>query len=266
MISYFPKPKFMPVAISNCRLGCKHCMGKYLKEMKCIYSPDKLLRFGNEFEGIGLLISGGFDENGKLINIEKMIPVIKKLSKKLYIAIHPGFVDEKIATEMAEVCNIAFIDLPSANAIKNVLGLNAKMEDYFHNMQLLIDAGMKVSPHITLGLNYGRVEEWEILDELVKYNFEKLVLNFIVPTTKTPFEKVKIDKQEAVEFVREAKKKFKIAIGCMRPRSLDIDLVKEGVKEMANPSKKAMNYAKEKGMKVEIRQYCCGIKTLHHHL
>ncbi len=266
MIAYIPKPNFVPVAISSCRLNCKHCMGKYLEGMVKICTPDELIKFGEGFKGNGLLISGGFDKNGKLINLEKMIPAIKKLN--IYVAIHPGFAGE-IAEEIAEACNIAFVDLPSKNAIKNVFGLEASVEEYFKNMELLIDAGIKVSPHVTAGLNYGKIEEWEIIDELKSYKFEKLVLNFIVPTTKTPFEKVRIDRQEAIEFIKEVKKKFSnIAIGCMRPRSLDVDLIKEGIKEMANPSKKAMNYAKEKGIRVEIRQYCCGIGEMlsHHHL
>lgn len=262
MIAYMPKPNFMPISISKCKLNCKHCMGRYLEQMLKINEAEKLLKFGENYRGIGFLISGGFDEKGKLINLEKILPAVEKLHNKFYIAIHPGFVDIKLAEKIALACNIAFVDLPCSSAIKNVLRVEATLEDYFCNMELLIDAGIKVSPHITVGLNYGKIEEWNILDKLKQYKFEKLVLNFVVPTAKTPFEKVRISKEDAIEFAKEAIKKFNVAIGCMRPRNLDIDLIKAGIKEIANPSKVSLEYAKDKGIKVEVRNYCCGIKEI----
>ncbi len=261
MIAYFPKPCFIPVAISDCKLNCKHCMGRYLKQMLKLETEKELLKFGLSFKGNGILVSGGFDEKGRLINLEKMLPVIEKLKDRIYIAIHPGFVNEELADEMAKACDIAFVDLPAKNAIKNVLKLNATVEDYFENMEKLMEAGIKISPHITVGLNYGKIEEWELLDKLKNYKIEKLVLNFIVPTAKTSFENVRINEEEAIEFVKEAKNKVKnVVIGCMRPRNLDINLIEAGIKEIANPSKKALEYAKEKGIMVEAKPYCCGIK------
>lgn len=262
MIAYFPKPCFIPVAISDCKLNCKHCMGRYLKQMINIKTEKELLKFGITFRGNGILISGGFDEKGELINLEKMLPIIKKLKKRMYVAIHPGFVNEEVADKIAEACDIAFVDLPAKNAIRRVLRLNATVEDYFENMEKLMEAGIKISPHITAGLNYGKIEEWELLDKLKNYKIEKLVLNFIVPTAKTSFGNVRINEEEAVEFVKEAKNKIKdVVIGCMRPRQLDIDLINAGVKEIANPSKIVLEYAKEKGIVVEKKPYCCGVKN-----
>jgi len=256
MIAYFPKPNFMPVAISNCELNCKHCMGKYLNGMIKVKNREELLKFGEKFKGYGMLISGGFDREGRLINLDKMIEVIKKLRKKFFIAIHPGFVDEKMAQKVAEACDIAFIDLPSNNAIKNVLNLEKSSADYFMNMARLIDAGIEVTPHITIGLNYGNVEEWKIVDELKNYKIRKFVINIIMSTPKTPFENVKIEKDDVLNFI-DYSKKFNFSIGCMRPRKIDVDLVKH-VKEIAIPSKKAMEMVK----KVEIRNFCCGLQKI----
>ena len=261
MIFYFPKPNFIPIAISTCKLNCKHCMGKYLKQMKTIDEGEKLIKFAKNYNGIGFLISGGFDKEGRLIGLKEMLPTLKKLKNRFYIAVHPGFVDDELSKEIANACHVAFIDLPSENAIKNVFGLNASTEDYFENMDKLLNAGVKAVPHITIGLNFGKVEEYDVLDELKKYKneIEKLVLNIVVPTTKTPFEKVKISKEEVLEFVRYAKDNFKVSIGCMRPRSLDIDLIDVGINEMATPSKKAIEYAESKFKRIEIRNYCCGL-------
>ncbi|HEC76733.1 MAG TPA: radical SAM protein [Thermoplasmatales archaeon] len=260
MIFYIPKPDFISVSISNCKLRCKHCMGKYLEQMVKAYSPDELFKFCEGFNGKGILISGGFDEYGRLINMEKMLSAIKKLKKKLFIAIHPGFLNEKEAENVAEACDIAFIDLPSENAIKNVFGLKSSFEDYMKNMEILIDAGMRVSPHITLGLNYGEIEEGYVVDRLKEYKVEKVVLNLIVPTAKTEFEKIRLKREEVIEFIVDAKRKIKnIVIGCMRPRSYDIDFIKNGM-SIANPSKEALKYAEDNSMKAEFRNYCCGIK------
>ena len=261
MIVYTPKPNFVPIAISDCKLNCLHCMGRYLKQMLQIYEAEKLLEFGKNYRGKGFLISGGFDRKARLINLEKMLPAIERLSNKFYVAIHPGFLNEDMAAKVAGACHIAFVDLPGENAIKNVFHLNASPYDYFHIMEMLLERGARVSPHITAGLNFGKIEEWEILDELKGYKVEKVVLNFILPTAGTPFENVDINVDEAVEFIKEAMKKFRhIALGCMRPRKLDISLIKAGIKEIANPSKEAMKYILQKGIKFERRNYCCGIR------
>lgn len=257
MIAYIPKPFFPSVTLSKkCMLNCKHCMGKFLHQMVNIEQFKDEIKKGGEFNGV--LISSGFDREGRLLNLEKHLPFMEDLKKKIYVAIHPGFVDEKMAEKISNAANIAFVDIPSSDAIKNVFGLNKKMEDYMNSMHLLQDAGLKISPHITAGLNYGKIEEWEILDEIKYSRFEKLVLNFIVPTAKTPFEKVRIDEEEAINFFKEADKKIKkISIGCMRPRHLDIPLIKAGAKEMTNPSRKAMEYMGERS--VEILRWCCGV-------
>ncbi|MBC7128879.1 MAG: radical SAM protein [Thermoplasmatales archaeon] len=222
-----------------------------------IKNGQELLKFGEKFKGYGMLISGGFDREGGLINLDKMIEVIKKLREKFFIAIHPGFVDEKMANELYEACDIAFVDLPSDNAIKNVLNMEKSSTDYFMNMARLIDAGIEVTPHITIGLNYGKVEEWKIIDDLKNYKIRKVVINIIMPTPKTPFENVKVKKDDVLNFI-DYSKNFNFSIGCMRPRKFDVDLVKHGVKEIAVPSKKAMETAK----KVEIRNFCCGLQKI----
>jgi len=256
MIAYIPKPFFPPITLSkNCMLNCTHCRGRYLKQM------INIERFKNEMEKEklnGVLISGGFDKEGRLLNLEKYLPLMKELKKEIYVAVHTGFADEEMAERISHAADIAFVDVPSSNAIKNVLGLNKKTEDYINNMHLLIDAGLKVSPHITAGLNYGKIEEWDILDELKNCKIEKLVLNFIVPTAKTPFENIRIEEEEAVEFFREAKRKIKrVVIGCMRPRHLDIPLIEAGAEEMANPSREALRNMRDK--RIRVLNWCCGV-------
>ncbi len=259
MIAYYPMPHFPPIAISNCKLMCKHCMGKYLNSMRKIFDGKKLLEYGNKHELNGMLISGGFDKSGRLINLKKMLPSMKILRKKMCIAIHPGFIDKNLAHEIYESSSIAFIDLPCNNGIKNVFGLNATTDDYFKNMELLLDEGMKVSPHITVGLNYGNIEEWEILDRVKNYKIEKLVIDVIMPTKGTPFENVKVDMEALPKFFDEAKRKIKrLALGCMRPRNgVDAIAYQHGIKEIAVPSIKLVRHAEGKE-KIIKKNICCG--------
>ena len=256
MIAYYPMPKFIPVSISPCQLFCKHCMGKYLKGMKKIYEGKELIKL-KKLDLNGVLISGGFDRRGRIKNLQKMLPYMKELRKKFCVALHSGFVDRKLAEMARESVDIVFVDLPSSNGIKNVYGLDAKPDDYFQNMEYFIDADIMVSPHITAGLNYGNIEEWELLDELKGYKIVKLVVDVIMPTPETPFENVSIDMDGLRQFFRETRKKLKrVALGCMRPRGRRIDEIayEEGIKEIALPSLKLLKKIKN----FEKKEVCCG--------
>ncbi len=256
MIAYYPMPKFPPISISPCKLMCKHCMGKYLEGMRKIYEPKKLLMLKNENLN-GVLISGGFNKKGELMNLEKMLPVMKNLREKFCIALHPGFLNKKIFEKLKESIDISFIDLPSSNGIKNVYGLYATPDDYFENMENFIENEIKVSPHITVGLNYGNIEEWDILDRVRNYNVVKVVIDVIIPTKGTPFENVKIDMEELREFFKEARKKLKrLALGCMRPRGKGIEEMayEIGINEMALPPFRLVKNLE----KFERKEVCCG--------
>lgn len=260
MIAHCPKPYFMPVALSNCILNCAHCRGIYLHQMVRAHSENELLAFCEGFEGHGMLISGGFDRNGRLINLKDMLPALRLLRERFFIAIHPGFVDEGVAEEIASSCHMAFVDIPVDEAISPVLRLSASTDDYIHTMETLLDAGVKVSPHITVGLYHGEVLEWEVFDRIKHHPYEKLVVNVVVPTARTPFEKVYADPQRVLAFVEEVQRFGRpYAIGCMRPRTLDRSLIDSGVTEMANPSRDALAYAETKGIRVRVLHWCCGV-------
>lgn len=228
--------------------------------MTRIDSPDDLLKYAEEFNGHGILVSGGFDAKGRLINLKKMLPSLRRMKNMFYIAMHPGFVNREAAKTIADACHAVFVELPTTAATKDVFGLSSKIEDYLENMQLLSDAGLKVSPHITLGLHYGAIEEYEVVDHLKELSFEKLVINMIVPTANTPFEQVKSDTDKVLTFVREIKNSgVPFAIGCMRPRYFDVPLLEMGVEEIANPSSEACAYAKQHNIPVKKVHWCCGI-------
>jgi uncharacterized radical SAM superfamily protein len=260
MIIFVPNEKFISVAISLCKLNCKHCTGAYLKQMMHINRPEKFIRFGSNYAGNGILVSGGFDTQGKLINLTKMIPAVKKLKDKFYMAVHPGFVDQQLAEEIADAFHIAFVDIPSPDAIFDIFGLQATVEDYMDSIENLLDSGIKVTPHITLGLQYGIVNEYKVLEYIKQFNFEKLVVNTILPTAGTEFQEIRINKADVINFITTLQQlNIYFSIGCMRPRYLDTDFIDIGVSELTNPSKDAILYAQQKGIHLERLEWCCGI-------
>lgn len=68
---YYPLPRFPSISVTGnrCSLNCKHCAGRYLKQMKAAQRPEalkKLLKNLNEHGATGCLISGGSDKNGSI--------------------------------------------------------------------------------------------------------------------------------------------------------------------------------------------------------
>jgi len=260
MIVFEPKPDFAPVAISDCELLCAHCRGRYLRQMVQVRTPGDLQRFGTRFTGHGLLISGGFDRAGRLRNLEAMLPVMQRLHRRFFVAVHPGLVSETQARQLATCCQCAFVDIPAPDAIRQVFGLAASLADFVAAMAALHDAGVSVAPHLTVGLAYGRVSEYEALDALKGFPFEKLVVNVIVPTVGTPFARVSVERDEVLAFFRElARCNRPFAVGCMRPRGMDIDLVRLGVDELARLSPAGLRYAERKGIDLQRMPWCCGV-------
>ena len=100
--TYYPYPGFPPISISGgkCALKCRHCRGVYIKNMLSASTPEKLMevcRKLDENNAVGILLSSGYNKDGGLLNLKRMLPAIKKIKKetKLIINIHPGFVDKK---------------------------------------------------------------------------------------------------------------------------------------------------------------------------
>lgn len=205
--AYYPKPLFPPISLSEgCMLMCKHCMGKYLNGMTRI-GPEKLLDFCKDFEkkgGKGILVSGGSDKEGRIIGLEQSINALKKIRKEtdLVIAVHAGYVDENTANELADACDITFVDvIGDDGTARQVIGLESA-DKYIESLKNLISAGVPTTPHITIGLYYGRVKgEYAAIDAIKKFDIKKIVLNVILPTPGTDFENAAVPPLKEIEFI-----------------------------------------------------------------
>ena len=278
--AYYVWPRFPSLSLSglSCSLHCKHCNRVYLKDMIDVSSPEKLIekcREAKERGAIGVLLSGGCTKKGEIINLRRFLPTIGKIKEEtgLIIKLHTGIVDRELAEMIASAdIDIASVEVVgSNNAIRNVFGLDLKVEDYKRTLENLRDAGVKhIVPHVCIGLNAGRLDgEFEAID-LVRENIKPSVFVLIVlrPTKGTEFENVKIPSPEDVyKVVRYAKESFPdvdISLGCMRPRAegrveIERSALLAGATRMEIPSKETLRLAEKLGYKVKRIEACCAL-------
>ena len=266
--TYYPYPSFPPVSVSGgeCRLKCRHCNSIYLKGMTRAETPEKLIKVCkklDENDAIGVLLSGGYNEDGGLLNLERMLPAIKKIKKKtkLIINIHPGFVDKKTACNLD--VDFASLEIPSNFMIKNVFRLNKTTNDYVETYYNLKNAGIDVVPHICV---YSG-DEHKLLENIEKLS--AIVVIVFTPTKNTPMQNEKTPAPERVgNAIKNIKKMFpetEISLGCMRPRNgriredIEIEALKSGASRIELPSKKTIEYAKQHGYEIKRFDACCAL-------
>ncbi len=172
----------------NCELLCKHCKGILLKDMEDInffYERFKSEKSYNQLNGV--LFSGGFNKDGVLIlnndNIKKIekikFNIKNNVNKNAKFYMHLGFIDKNIVKVLNRLnFDCLFVNvIADIFAIKEVYNLkNIKPEDFYENIKILKDAGLKVSPHIIIGLNYGKIEtEFDAVKNLSNLDIDSLV-------------------------------------------------------------------------------------------
>ncbi len=226
-------PDFPSISLSGeaCGLDCQHCGKVYLKDMEPAVSPEVLIELCQHHKdkgARGVLLSGGCDKNGNLLNLKKYLPAIRHIHEMgLIIKLHTGFVDK----ELAEAIAAAGVDIASQEmvgdvaTVQKIFGIDASPEDYLATFQNLLDAGTPhICPHICVGLDEGRlVGELKAL-EMLSQSIEISTLAIIVlrPTKGTAFSNVPPPGGDDVErVVAHARKLFpniKIILGALRPR------------------------------------------------
>jgi len=117
--AYYVWPDFPSISMSGeaCALDCLHCGRTYLADMEPATGPDMLVELCTELKrngARGVLLSGGCDAHGGMMNLRKMLPAIRELhDMDLIIKLHTGFVDEKMARAIAN----AGVDIASMEMV-----------------------------------------------------------------------------------------------------------------------------------------------------
>ncbi|WP_457742390.1 radical SAM protein [Thermococcus sp.] len=267
---YVPGVKFPSISLtgSYCFLNCAHCGGHYLRGMKKPTKRD-LLNFCLNLErsgGLGCLLSGGMDARLK-VPIDRYANELKEIKRRtnLKLNAHVGFVDKSDLEWLKWVDVVSLDFVGDDEVIKRVYGINKRVEDYLRTIELLTENGVRVAPHITIGLDFGRIHwEFRAIDLLAQYPIDVLVLDVLIPTKGTEMENVpRPNVEESLKVVEYARERFdgELSIGCMRPLGkwrleFDKGAVLTGVDRLTNPPRKVIEWAKTI-REVEIIYECC---------
>ncbi|ASJ06166.1 radical SAM protein [Thermococcus pacificus] len=267
---YIPGIKFPSVSVTGnaCALNCAHCGKHYLEGMR---KPERgeLLSYCLDLSRkgyAGCLLSGGMDGRMK-VPLDFYADEIREIKRRtnLKLNAHVGFIDENDLEWLRWVDVVSLDFVGDDDVIKRVYKIDKTVKDYLRILDILTENGIRVAPHITIGLDFGKIHwEYKTIDLLMNYPIDVLVLDVLIPTKGTEMENVpKPSVEESLKVVKYARERFdgEISIGCMRPLGkwrLDFDrgAVLAGVDRLTNPPRKIIEWAKTV-RDVEVIYECC---------
>lgn len=265
------------ITAGGCALMCDHCEARILEPMMPATRPEMLDRKVRELiktEDLqGFLLSGGSNKRNE-IRYSRYYPVVEKLKRDfphLRIAIHTALTDEAGAREMeAAGVDTAMLDIIGAQeTIREVYHLDRPVEDFEATLAALCTTSMQISPHIVIGLHYGRIlGEANALDILSRHDTKALVLVVIMPFYARPGTFVTPDTAEVGRIFLEARQRLPdrhVLLGCARPpgmhkRVTDAYAVMAGLDGIAFPADGAVAVAGSIGRPFHQAHACCSIK------
>ncbi|MBW1998031.1 MAG: radical SAM protein [Deltaproteobacteria bacterium] len=257
----------------GCQLRCDHCRGKILEPMPKAMTPGSLVERCKLFSGrgcIGVLISGGCDEGGRL-PWRDFVPAIAKVKKEtgLYISIHCGILDGETASALKGAgVDQALIDvIGDDDTYRSIYHVGFGVSEIFSSMEALAKAGLPIVPHVVCGLYYGKIRgEKKALEMISRFDVEQLVIVSLMRIRGTPLEKVSgPSAEEVAEIIVEARKlmpSVRTSFGCARQRGnekMEILAVDAGVNRMALPSEGAIERAIDHGLEIRYQRTCCSV-------
>ena len=265
------------ITAGGCALMCDHCEAKILEPMLPAIKPqmlDQKVRQLIETEGLqGFLLSGGSNKRNE-IRYSRFYPVVEKLKRDfphLRIAIHTALTDEAGAKEMESAgVDVAMLDIIGAEeTIREVYHLDRPVDDFEATLEALCSTSMQISPHIVIGLHYGRIlGEANALDILSRHSTHALVLVVIMPFYAKPGTFVTPDTLDVGRIFLEARRRLperQVLLGCARPpgmhkRVTDAYAVMAGLDGIAFPADGAVAVADTIGRPFHQAHACCSIK------
>lgn len=256
--------KFSVISISggSCSLSCTYCSSTYIRSMEGAITEEefyKLIKKKYELGTRGFLISGGFDKRGELLNLKRLLPVMKRVKKEfedVIFNIHPGLLDKGIVEELSGVVDIVDYEFAYSKKAFESKGIRRDREDYVKTLECLINNIKYVVPHVILGFPDDDVEDSiRLLSTMKPYLVNFLVL---IPTKGTPSERIPTPSvNDVVSWIELGSRLMngKVSLGCMRPFKIkdELDRIvveKNLVERIANPSRK---------VRLEMFDACCSL-------
>jgi len=263
----FTRPRrTVPISVTGtaCALDCAHCGRHYLAHMVPVARAlgDRRVR-----QATSLLISGGCDAAGR-IPVREYLPVIRELAPGKRLNWHVGLIAEDDAAAIAPLVDTVSLDFVGDEAtIREVYGLPATVSDYVATVRRLRAAGLRVMPHLTIGLRGGALgHEGPALDVLAELDPEALVFLVLIPTPGTRYADCSPPPVEDVaDILAQARVRFPrtpLLLGCMRPGGdyrtpLDVLAVRAGINGIVNPAPAARRLAASLGLEAVPGDECC---------
>ena len=267
------RKKFRSVSISGnmCALDCPHCGGKMLKNMLDGSDPQnfetlcmKMIDEGCE----GILLSGGCNISGE-VELLPYCESISRVSKYIKVAVHCGFPSFQTLYKLKEngVSTVFFDVVGSRETVKNIFGIDAGAEDYAERLEYMKTIGLSCSPHIVVGLDYGKIKgEYAALEIVYEFSPEKLVLVVLKPLSGTKMSRTSPPPLEDVlSFFEAAVKKLpgsSFYLGCARPSGHYSEVLEEkaldmGFSGIAYLFVKTVKKACSAGYDISFSDICC---------
>lgn len=260
-----------------CALDCAHCHAKILEPMIPATKPEELDRKVRDLvvlQGLqGFLLSGGSNRRNE-IRYERFYPVIEGLKRDfpgMRIAIHTALTDDAGAKRMeAAGVDTAMMDVIGAEeTIREVYHLDRPVEDFEATLAALCATGMEISPHIVIGLHYGRLKgENRALEIVARYPTRALVLVVVMPFYATPGTFATVPAADVGRVFMRARAELPdrdLLLGCARPagmhkRITDAYAVMAGLDGIAFPAEGAVGVAEMTGRLWDQAHACCSIR------
>jgi len=269
--------KYPAISITGdfCELACKHCRGKLLEPMIKATTPKELIELCKKLEragNVGVLLTGGSDAKGRM-PWKRFAPAIEEIKKStnLKISLHSGIIDEDTAVLLADAgLDQALIDvIGDDRTMKEVYNLNEGIGLIKRSLEYLFRAGIKVVPHIVIGLHFGSIiGEIEAVKMLKEFEPEALVFVVLTAFKGTPMQFVKTPSPiKVADIICDARFNLPgtlLCLGCERSRGEDGYLtellaIESGINRVAIESDYAIEHAKSLGLKIEYRETCCSL-------
>ena len=266
-ICYLSKDSFPSISVTgeNCFFSCSHCNRKYLKSMMSI-NQEELFQKAVELENrgaIGLLISGGFNQNGKVPIDYSILKKIKD-NTDLIINLHSGFVNKEDAKQIKEIgIDAVSVDFVGSNdTINNILKIPFTVNDYEISLKYLIEEGVNTIPHICIGLDQGRiVGEYKAIEIIKKYNIKSLTLLVLIKNEMQKTKSIQYDINSIKDFIRYARDtlpSLKLSLGCMRPRIKELEDIALIFDNIVNPNSNMIKLIR-KEYEIIVKEICCSL-------
>lgn len=261
---------------ARCRLNCDHCRAEILKPMIAAETPEALWRLTNDLVSNGsrgMLLTGGSNIRNE-VEYDTYYSIIRRIKDEFpffKLALHTGLVNEDMATSMAQAgVDVAMMDIiGSQETITHVYHLKRSVDDFEFSLQSLVGSGMRVVPHIVIGLHYGKLlGEWYALEMLQRHLPDAAVFVVVMPQYANPKKKFETpDPSEVGRFFLDARKavdELPLLLGCARPSGevktqIDAYATMAGFEGIAHPADGMVELAMRLDRKVKVSSSCCSI-------